>query len=111
MKSVGEAANEMVKEVARQWAEIPGLTETASMTFEERAEMRAKGQELVKPDYDKCIAIATNASLKEMIPPAMLVIITPILVGSLFGVEATVGFLAGALASSVQLAISMSNTG
>ena len=111
MKSVGEAANQMVREVARQWKEIPGLTDTASLTFEERAEKRVKGEALIKPDYDLCIAIATNASLKEMVPPAMLVIITPILVGSIFGVEACVGFLAGALASSVQLAISMSNTG
>jgi H(+)-translocating pyrophosphatase len=111
MKSVGEAANQMVREVARQWKEIPGLTDTASLTFEERAQKRAKGEALVKPDYDLCIAIATNASLKEMVPPAILVIVTPILVGSIFGVEACVGFLAGALASSVQLAISMSNTG
>jgi len=111
MKSVGEAANQMVREVARQWKEIPGLTDTASLTFEERAQKRAKGEALIKPDYDLCIAIATNASLKEMVPPAILVIVTPILVGSIFGVEACVGFLAGALASSVQLAISMSNTG
>ncbi len=58
-----------------------------------------------------CIAIATKASLKEMIAPGVLVLVSPILVGSLCGVEAVAGMLAGAIASSVQLAISMSNTG
>jgi Na+/H+-translocating membrane pyrophosphatase len=111
MKSVGLAANEMVREVGRQWAEIPGLRETASMDFDERAKKRASGQQLAKPDYARCIEISTNASLREMIAPAALVILSPILVGSFFGVEAVVGLLAGALSSSVQLAISMSNTG
>ncbi len=58
-----------------------------------------------------CIAIATQASLKEMIAPGVLVLVSPILVGTLCGVEAVAGMLAGAIASSVQLAISMSNTG
>merc|ERR1712038_1841792 len=57
------------------------------------------------------ITIATNASLREMIAPGMLVIATPILVGIFFGVEAVAGLLGGAMVSSVQLAISMSNTG
>jgi len=111
MKSVGQAANAMVREVGRQWAEIPGLRETASMDFDERAERVAKGEVLVKPDYTACISIATQASLTEMIAPAALVLLSPILVGSIFGVEAVVGLLAGAMSSSVQLAISMSNTG
>ncbi|EKX44949.1 hypothetical protein GUITHDRAFT_157894 [Guillardia theta CCMP2712] len=111
MKSVGEAANSMVREVARQWAEIPGLKDTASLDFDTRAEKRAAGEKLATPDYQRCIAIATNASLKEMIAPAALVVLSPIIVGSLFGVEAVVGLLAGAMSSSVQLAISMSNTG
>jgi H(+)-translocating pyrophosphatase len=111
MKSVGVAANAMVKEVARQWDVIPGLSDTAAMSFEERAERRVKGEQLVKPDYAQCIKIATNASLWEMIPPAALVLLTPILMGSIVGVEAVVGMLAGSLVSAVQLAISMSNTG
>merc|ERR1719183_1113998 len=110
MKSVGLAANAMVREVGRQWAEIPGLRDTASMDFHERAERVAKGEQLVKPDYAKCIGIATQASLTEMIAPAALVILTPIIIGAIFGVEAVVGFLAGAMSSSVQLAISMSNS-
>ncbi|KAJ1476403.1 pyrophosphate-energised proton pump, partial [Baffinella frigidus] len=111
MKSVGEAANAMVKEVARQWAEIPGLSDSAGLDFHERQEWRAQGRQLVKPDYQTCIAIATTASLREMVPPGALVILTPIIVGTLFGVEAVCGLLTGAVASSVQLAISMSNTG
>jgi hypothetical protein len=111
MKSVGEAAKGMVKEVARQWAEIPGLRDTASMDFDARAQAVANGQTLAKPDYQKCVSMATNASLREMVPPAALVILAPIFTGILFGVEAVIGLLAGALASSLQLAISMSNTG
>ena len=111
MKSVGEAANAMVKEVARQWSEIPGLSDSAGLDFHERNEYRAQGKDLIKPDYQACITIATNQSLKEMIAPGALVICTPILVGMLFGVEAVAGLLTGAISSSVQLAISMSNTG
>merc|ERR1719183_2290298 len=68
MKSVGQAANAMVREVGRQWAEIPGLRETASMDFDARAQKMQKGETLVKPDYTACISIATQASLTEMIP-------------------------------------------
>jgi len=111
MKSVGEAANAMVKEVARQWSEIAGLAESAGLDFHERNEYRAQGKPLTKPDYQACITIATQQSLKEMIAPGALVICTPILVGMFFGVEAVAGLLTGAISSSVQLAISMSNTG
>merc|ERR1719329_1964615 len=101
----------MVKEVARQWAEIPGLQDSAGLDFEERKEWYNQGRELVKPDYQACISIATNQSLQEMVAPGALVIFTPILVGTFFGVEAVCGLLAGAITSSVQLAISASNTG
>jgi H+-translocating diphosphatase len=111
MKSVGAAANAMVKEVARQWAEIPGLSDSAGLTFEQRREWYNQGKELVKPDYQACIAIATKQSLQEMVAPGALVIFTPIIVGTFFGVEAVAGLLTGAISSSVQLAISMSNTG
>lgn len=111
MRSVGEAANAMVLEIARQFVEIEGLSESAGLDFHERMEWKEKGKPLIKPDYQACIAIATNASLREMIAPGLLVILSPILVGSLCGVEAVAGMLAGAIASSVQLAISMSNTG
>jgi inorganic pyrophosphatase len=97
MKSVGKAAMDMVKEVARQFREIPGLLEGTPGHGE--------------PQHGECIRIATEASLKEMILPGALVILSPLIVGSLFGVNALVGFLSGSLCSGVQIAVSMSNTG
>jgi len=97
MKSVGQAANEMVKEVARQFREIPGLLEGTP------------GH--APPDHARCIAISTDASLREMIAPAVLVMSTPLLFGIFLGVDAVAGLLAGAISSSIQMAISASNTG
>ncbi|XP_057963358.1 pyrophosphate-energized vacuolar membrane proton pump-like [Malania oleifera] len=94
MKSVGSAALKMVEEVRRQFNSIPGLMEG-----------------LAKPDYANCVKISTDASLKEMIPPGALVILTPLIAGTLFGVETLAGVLAGSLVSGVQVAISASNTG
>ncbi|KAJ7534560.1 hypothetical protein O6H91_13G099600 [Diphasiastrum complanatum] len=94
MKSVGKAALSMVEEVRRQFSTIPGLME---------------GQ--VKPDYKRCVQISTDASIREMIPPGALVMLTPLIVGTLFGVPTLAGLLAGALVSGVQIAISASNTG
>jgi len=96
MKSVGLAAMEMVNEVQRQFDEKPHLLD------EHPTE---------RPDYDACIAISTKASLKEMIPPGAMVIFTPLLTGIFFGVNAVAGLLVGSLVASVQLAISMSNSG
>merc|ERR1711934_580941 len=64
-----------------------------------------------RPDYDACIAISTNASLREMIPPGAMVILAPLLSGIFFGVNAVSGLLVGSLISSIQLAVSMSNSG
>ncbi|CAL9010682.1 unnamed protein product [Prunus brigantina] len=94
MKSVGSAALKMVEEVRRQFNTIPGLMEGTA-----------------KPDYATCVKISTDASIKEMIPPGALVILTPLIVGTLFGVETLSGVLAGSLVSGVQVAISASNTG
>ncbi|RRT79826.1 hypothetical protein BHE74_00022884 [Ensete ventricosum] len=94
MKSVGRAALEMVEEVRRQFNSIPGLMEGTA-----------------KPDYATCVKISTDASIKEMIPPGALVMLTPLIVGTFFGVETLSGVLAGALVSGVQIAISASNTG
>jgi len=94
MKSVGKAALEMVNEVRRQVRVSPGI-----LTGED------------DPDYEKCIAISTDASLKEMIPPGALVMLSPIIMGFLFGSKALAGLLVGALVSGVQMAISASNTG
>ncbi|KAJ6762587.1 K(+)-INSENSITIVE PYROPHOSPHATE-ENERGIZED PROTON PUMP [Salix purpurea] len=94
MKSVGSAALKMVEEVRRQFNTIPGLMEGT-----------------VKPDYANCVKISTDASLREMIPPGALVMLTPLITGTLFGVETLAGVLAGSLVSGVQVAISASNTG
>ncbi|XP_031108787.1 pyrophosphate-energized vacuolar membrane proton pump-like [Ipomoea triloba] len=94
MKSVGKAALKMVEEVRRQFNTIPGLMEGTA-----------------KPDYATCVKISTDASIKEMIPPGALVMLTPLIVGIFFGVETLSGVLAGSLVSGVQIAISASNTG
>ncbi|KAI5406876.1 Pyrophosphate-energized vacuolar membrane proton pump 1, variant 2 [Lathyrus oleraceus] len=94
MKSVGSAALKMVEEVRRQFNTIPGLMEGTA-----------------KPDYATCVIISTDASIKEMIPPGALVMLTPLIVGIFFGVETLSGVLAGSLVSGVQIAISASNTG
>merc|ERR1719272_1774117 len=91
MKSVGEAANEMVKECMEQFPKI--------MSGE------------MEPDYKRCISISTQSSLKEMLAPGALVILSPLVAGIGFGKNCCAGLLSGALVSSVQLAISMSNTG
>merc|ERR1719161_2426611 len=90
MKSVGIAANDMVRECNRQF---PLIMQGA------------------KPEYDMCVQISTRASLREMLPPGALVLLSPLLCGIGFGKNATAGLLVGALVSGVQLAISMSNTG
>jgi Na+/H+-translocating membrane pyrophosphatase len=64
-----------------------------------------------EPDYEKCIQISTNASVREMIAPGMLVICSPLIIGFLFGPRGVCGLLAGAIVSGVQVAISFSNTG
>lgn len=65
----------------------------------------------VEPDYRACIAISTRASLIEMIIPGLLVILSPLLIGFVFGPKMLAGFLPGAIVSGVQLAISAANTG
>jgi len=64
-----------------------------------------------RPDYDKCIQISTDASLREMVAPGALVMLSPIAIGVLFGTKCVTGLLAGGIASGVQMAISASNTG
>ena len=88
MKSVGSAALKMVEEVRRQFNSIPGLMEGRT-----------------KPDYANCVKISTDASLREMIPPGALVLVTPLIAGTFFGVETLAGLLAGSLVSGVQVAL------
>jgi K(+)-stimulated pyrophosphate-energized sodium pump len=94
MKSVGKAAFAMIEEVRHQFRTIPGIMEGTG-----------------KPDYAKCVAISTQAALKEMIAPGILIMGTPLVVGYLFGVEAVAGVLAGSLVCGGVLAISSSNSG
>ncbi|MDT8346630.1 MAG: sodium-translocating pyrophosphatase [Flavobacteriaceae bacterium] len=94
MKSVGKAAMEMVKEVRRQFKEIPGIMEGTAT-----------------PEYAKCVDISTKAALKEMLLPGLLTIITPIIIGVLFGAEPLGGYMAGVCVSGVMWAIFQNNAG
>jgi len=94
MSAVGRAAGKIVMEVRRQFKEIAGLMEGKA-----------------KPDYARCVTIATTAAQKEMIMPSLLAIIAPIAVGLLIGVEAEVGLLAGATVTGFVLAVMMANSG
>jgi K(+)-stimulated pyrophosphate-energized sodium pump len=94
MRAVGRAAGKIVIEVRRQFKEIIGLMEGKA-----------------KPDYARCVSIATAAAQKEMILPSLLAIIAPILTGILIGVEGQAGLLMGALASGFVLAVMMANSG
>merc|ERR1712232_771721 len=92
----GKAANEMYEECMTQFPKI----------------MAPEGSALhAAPDYKKCIKISTEASINEMILPAAMVILGPLVAGIGFGKNACAGMLSGALVSAVQLAISMSNSG
>ncbi len=93
--AVGRAAQEMIEEVRRQFREIPGLRE---------------GKEGVIPDSARCVAISTQASLKEMIIPGALAVVVPLVIGFI-SVNALGGFLAGALVTGFCLAIFMANSG
>ncbi len=94
MKSVGRVASDMVAEVRRQFREIAGILEGTA-----------------KPDYARCVEISTIGAQKEMVAPALLGILTPIVVGLLLGVPGVMGLLVGGLATGFSLAIMMNNAG
>ncbi len=94
IRAVGEAAMAMVEEVRRQFRTIPGIMEGTG-----------------KPEYDKCVAISTEASLKKMMLPGAITIVSPLLIGFLLGPEALGGFLAGATVSGVLMGIFQNNAG
>ena len=94
INAVGQAAMAMVEDVRRQFREIPGILEGTG-----------------KPEYDKCVAISTDASIKKMLLPGSIAIVTPMLVGFIWGPEVLGGFLAGATASGVLLGIFQNNAG
>ncbi len=92
--AVGQAAMAMVEEVRRQFREIPGILEGTG-----------------KPEYDKCVAISTDASIRKMMLPGAIAIISPLLVGFIFGPEVLGGFLAGATVSGVLMGMFQNNAG
>ncbi len=92
--AVGRAAMKMVEEVRRQFREIPGIMEGTA-----------------KPEYDKCVAISTQASIREMIAPGLIALLVPVIVGFLFGPEVLGGTLAGVTVSGVLMGIFQNNAG
>lgn len=92
--AVGQAAMAMVEEVRRQFRTIPGIMEGTG-----------------KPEYDKCVAISTEASIKKMMLPGAIAIISPLIIGFVFGPEALGGFLAGATVSGVLMGMFQNNAG
>jgi K(+)-stimulated pyrophosphate-energized sodium pump len=94
ISAVGRAAMAMVEEVRRQFREIPGIMEYKA-----------------KPEYEKCVAISTQASLREMVAPGLIALITPIIIGFSFGPEVLGGLLAGVTVSGVLMGIFQSNAG
>ncbi len=96
MRSVGKAAGLIVTEIRRQFKEIAGLLE---------------GKPGVKPDVEKCVAISTQAALREMIPPGIIAILTPVATGYIFGPEALGGLLLGTTVVGVVIGMFMANAG
>tara|TARA_B100000029_G_scaffold256877_1_gene253641 strand:- start:19871 stop:22024 length:2154 start_codon:yes stop_codon:yes gene_type:complete len=94
MSAVGRAANDMVLEVRRQFKEIPGIMDGTAT-----------------PDYARCVEISTKGAQKEMIKPATLAILIPVVVGLVFGVAGVLGLLSGGLATGFVMAVMMSNAG
>jgi K(+)-stimulated pyrophosphate-energized sodium pump len=94
MKAVGRNAGRMVDEVRRQFREIPGI-------------MEGKG----KPEYAKCVAIATKGAQKEMVVPALMAIVVPVVTGIIFGVPGVVGLLMGGMTTGFTLASMLNNAG
>ncbi|MFN5440039.1 MAG: sodium-translocating pyrophosphatase, partial [Bacteroidota bacterium] len=94
IRAVGQAAMSMVEEVRRQFRTIAGIMEGTG-----------------KPEYDKCVAISTEASIKKMMAPGAIAIISPLLIGFILGPEALGGFLAGATVSGVLMGMFQNNAG
>ena len=94
MSSVGKAAMAMVKEVRRQFKDIPGIMEGKA-----------------EPEYDKCVDISTRAALKEMMLPGIITIVSPIVIGFAMGAEALGSYMAGVTVSGVLWAIFQNNAG
>lgn len=119
MNAVGRAAMAMIEEVRRQFKDIPALkaalevmrkynSDLSKASAEDRAIFDAADG---VAEYDKCVAISTQASIKEMVMPGLLAIIVPVFIGFVGGAEMLGGLLAGVTASGVLMAIFQSNAG
>merc|ERR1712117_553093 len=108
MISVGKAAAEIIDEVRRQFREIPGLKD--AILIASRGEAIPPGED-VEPDSDKCVAISTESSVKEMLAPGAYAVLAPLIVGFTVGPQCLMGMLAGSIASGAMIAIMMSNAG
>lgn|SRR5690348_2835129 len=94
IRAVGQAAMAMVEEVRRQFRTIPGIMEGTG-----------------KPEYEKCVAISTEASIKKMLLPGAIALLSPVIIGFIFGPEVLGGFLAGATVSGVLMGMFQNNAG
>jgi K(+)-stimulated pyrophosphate-energized sodium pump len=94
IRAVGQAAMAMVEEVRRQFRTIPGIMEGTG-----------------KPEYDKCVAISTDASIKKMMLPGAIALGSPLIIGFIFGPEVLGGFLAGATVCGVLMGMFQNNAG
>jgi len=118
MGAVGRAAMAMIEEVRRQFKTIPELTAALLVMkkYEEGQEMTPEDQKIFdaadgKAEYGKCVTISTEAAIKEMMAPGLLAILTPVVIGYIFGAEALGGLLAGVTVTGVLMAIFQSNAG
>ncbi len=108
LRAVGRTAKELINESRRQFATIPGLK---NVSTEEDDDGEEEETSTVLPNYRRCVDIATKSALRNMIVPAIQVLLVPLAVGFLFGVEPLAGLLIGSLASGVVLATSSVNAG
>ncbi|CAH1001262.1 Putative K(+)-stimulated pyrophosphate-energized sodium pump [Neolewinella maritima] len=119
MEAVGKAANDMIQEVRRQFNEIPELK--AALEVMKRSghdESKYSAADLAtyraadgKADYEKCVEISTKASIREMVMPGLIAVVTPVIVGFAGGAEMLGGLLAGVTSAGVMMAIFQSNAG
>jgi len=117
MSAVGSAAKEMIEEVRRQFKEIPQLKAAlAIMKVRDREEWTDEDKVVIdasrgKAEYAKCVDISTAAAIKQMITPGLIAVISPPLIGFLFGAQMLGGLLAGTTVTGVLMAIFMANAG
>ncbi len=117
MSAVGRAAMAMIEEVRRQFREIPELKSALDlMKIKKEKDWSEKDHSLYnnaldKAEYGKCVEISTQSAIKEMVLPGVLAIVSPVIIGFIFGAETLGGLLAGVTVSGVMMAIFQSNAG